>query len=205
MQGFIVNINRAKDEDLIVSILTNDSLITTYRFYGARHATINLGYKIDFEVQHSLRSNIPQLRDVLHLPSDWIYKRERLFIWQQFISLFYPHLKDVESVDSFYFDILDKCSGKWSKQNTKRLAVEAYVDILELEGRLHVNPHCFLCDTDIEGDFTLARGFLPAHDKCIYRDSLNALHVKKLFKNKSTIFFSDEEVDFLWKILLEGL
>jgi hypothetical protein len=58
MQGFIVNINRVKEEDLIVSILTKDKLHTLYRFYGARHGSINIGFKIDFEIEQSSKSTI---------------------------------------------------------------------------------------------------------------------------------------------------
>ena len=50
MQGYIIDIKPVKDDDLIVSILTENELLTTYRFYGARHSNINIGYKIDFEL-----------------------------------------------------------------------------------------------------------------------------------------------------------
>ena len=49
MQGYIINLNRVKDEDLIVTILSKGRLETLYRFYGARHGTINIGFKIDYE------------------------------------------------------------------------------------------------------------------------------------------------------------
>ena len=42
MQGFIVNLNKVKEEDLIVTIVSRNSLDTLYRFYGARHGVINL-------------------------------------------------------------------------------------------------------------------------------------------------------------------
>ncbi len=34
MQGYIININNVKDEDLIVTILTQNNLYTAYRFMG---------------------------------------------------------------------------------------------------------------------------------------------------------------------------
>ena len=49
MQGYIIDIKPVKDDDLIVSILTENELLTTYRFYGARHSNINIGYKIELE------------------------------------------------------------------------------------------------------------------------------------------------------------
>ncbi|MGB5791615.1 MAG: recombination protein RecO, partial [Poseidonibacter sp.] len=36
MQGYIIDIKPVKDDDLIVSILTETDILTTYRFYGAR-------------------------------------------------------------------------------------------------------------------------------------------------------------------------
>ena len=205
MQGYIININRARDEDLIVTILTPTKLKTTYRFYGARHSTINLGYKIDFEPQHSIKSSIPQLRDVLHLAQPWNRDRDRMYVWQTFIRLFYPHLKEIETLDSFYFDLLEECTHKWAKQNPKRIAIEAYTKLLEYEGRLHVEAHCFFCDSSITGPTALARGFLPAHPACIFSDHLDALHVKHLMEEKSTLFFHDDQIEHLWKVLLEGL
>ena len=34
---------------MIVSILTENHIYSSYRFYGARHSNINVGYKIDFD------------------------------------------------------------------------------------------------------------------------------------------------------------
>ena len=42
MQGYIIDIKPVKDDDLIVSILTEHEVLTTYRFYGARHSNINI-------------------------------------------------------------------------------------------------------------------------------------------------------------------
>ena len=64
MQGYIIDIKPVKDDDLIVAILTEHEVLTTYRFYGARHSNINLGYKIDFELENT-RANIPRLKDVI--------------------------------------------------------------------------------------------------------------------------------------------
>jgi hypothetical protein len=204
MQGYIINITRVKDEDLIVTILTQESIKTLYRFYGARHSTIHLGYKIDFESVPSLKSTIPQLRSILHLGNAWNVQRERMLVWQPFMRLFYHHLKDIALIDSFYFELLDACAAIWHKQNPKRIAVEAYVKLLAHEGRLRDDFICFNCEETIEEDLTLIRAFLPAHKTCAWNRTFETLHVRKLFEEQSTIAFDDEEVEALWKIVLEG-
>lgn len=204
MQGFIINITRVKDEDLLVTILTQNSIKTSYRFYGARHSSIHLGYKIDFELIASLKSSIPQLRSILHLGIPWNMERERMLIWQSFIRLFYSHLKDINTIDSFYYELLDECSSLWHIQNPKRIAIEAYCKLLAYEGRLHDDFICFNCDERIENDLTLIRGFLPAHKLCAWNQTFDLLHVKQLFEEQSTIALDDEQIDVLWKILLEG-
>ena len=67
MQGFIIKLTRVREEDMIVTIIAEESLQTLYRFYGARHSPINMGFKIDFETETSLKSSIPRMKDVIHL------------------------------------------------------------------------------------------------------------------------------------------
>lgn len=205
MQGYIININKARDEDLIITILSNNKKYTTYRFYGARHSTINLGYKIDFELQHSYKSSIPQLRNVLHLAMKWNLQRDRMYLWQQYIKLFFNHLKDIEEIDEFYFDLLEKSYQIWDKQNSKRVAIESYIKLLSHEGRLHDNFICFECEKKIEKRVSLIRAFLPAHRECIYTQDFNISHMEELFKNQSTLFFNNQEIEKLWQIVCEGL
>ena len=204
MQGYIINLNRIKDEDLIVTILTQNSIKTVYRFYGARHSTIHLGYKIDFEAVPSLKSTLPQLRSIMHLGTAWNTHRERMLIWQPFIRLFYTHLKDIGTIDTFYFDLLESSATIWQKQNPKRIAIEAYVKLLRHEGRLHDDFICFNCEEEIDHELTLIRGFLPAHKSCAWNQTFELLHVKQLFEEGSTIALDDDQIDVLWKILLEG-
>jgi len=204
MQGYIINFNKVKDEDLIVTVLTNENILTLYRFYGARHSHINIGYKIDFEAQSSIKSSIPQLRGVLHLANKWNIEHERMFIWQPFIKLFYLHLKDIDDISDFYFNLLEESSEIWHLQNPKRIAIETYVKLLEYEGRLHDEFICFNCEKKIEGNPSLIRSFLLAHEKCAWSDTFERLHVEELFETKSTIFMNDKDVDRLWKIMLEG-
>ncbi len=205
MQGFIISLNRARDEDLVVSILSQSGLDTLYRFYGARHGVINLGFKIDFEIVTNVKSTIGQLRDVIHIGYPWLTDHHKLRTWQQFVTLFYSHLKESEETGSFYFELLDSAANAWSKQNPKRVAVESYVKLLEHEGRLHKEMHCFFCDGPISDEVSMIRSYLPAHPKCAHTLSIKQKGLVELFENRSSLFLSDQEVERLWLILLEGL
>lgn len=205
MQGYIIDIRAVKDDDLIVSILTENHIYTTYRFYGARHSNINVGYKIDFEIETNLKSSMPRLKDVIQLGFQWIFENEKLYCWQRFIKLFYPHLKDVETIDDFYFKLLDKLSHKMIKQNPKRAIGKSYLKLLEYEGRLHNEFHCFLCEKEITEDISLVRSFMPVHASCTYSRTFDFKKIKELFKDKTLISFEDDEVEYLWNIILQGL
>ncbi len=205
MQGFIININKVKDEDLIVSILSSNGLETLYRFYGARHGSINIGFLIDFEIEHSSKSTIARLKDVIHIGFSWIHNYQKLRLWQDFIKLFYPHLKDTYELEPFYFDLLYEASQKWKEQNPKRVAIESYVKLLEHEGRLHTQMECFLCGENIENDISLVRAFLPTHKECTHTLSISKKALMELYKTHSSLFLNDEEIDRMWIILCEGL
>lgn len=205
MKGYVINLNKVKDEDLIVTILTKGNLDTLYRFYGARHSTLNIGFKIDYEIEPSSKSTISRLKDVIHIGFKWINNHELLHLWQKFTTLFFRHLKDAEELGDFYFDLIDNTSNEWNKQNPKRVAIEAYVKLLEHEGRLHSELYCFLCSQPIEGDVSLIRAFLPTHPRCTHTLEINRNGLMELYKNKSTLFLSDKEVNRLWNVLLEGL
>ena len=205
MQGFIIDAKGVRDDDLIVTIITDHHLYTSYRFYGARHSTINIGYKIDFELESNLKSSIPRLKDVLQLGFPWIHNRDKLYCWQRFIKLFYLHLKDVEELDDFYFLLLDDLITKISKQNVKRAIIETYIKLLEFEGRLHCEFTCLLCDEKIQSDISLVRSFHPVHATCTYSKKFDFEKIEELFKNHSLILFDDEEIDYLWSIVLQGL
>jgi hypothetical protein len=205
MQGYIIHINKVRDEDLIVTILSEEHLYTTYRFYGARHSIINIGYKIDFELETNLKSNISRLKDVLQLNFLWTLDKEKLYCWQRFIKLFYPHLKDIEKIDNFYLVLLDEISHKMIKQHPKRVIIESYIKLCKYEGRLHQEYECLLCEQIITDDISLVRSFLPTHSKCSYSKNFEINKIKELFEENSLINFNDEEVEYLWNILLQGL
>ena len=122
MQGYIIDIKPVKDDDLIVTILCENELVKSYRFYGARHSNINIGYKIDFELEVT-KSNIARLKDVLQLGFPWILNSQKMYFWQRYLKLFYSHLKDLEELDPFYFYLLDNLVKKIEKQNILRAIV----------------------------------------------------------------------------------
>jgi len=205
MQGYIININNVKDEDLIVTILTENNLYTAYRFYGARHSIINVGFKIDFELESNLKSSISRLKDVLQIGYPWILDSKKLYCWQRFLKLFYPHLRDVEEIEGFYFNLLDTLAHKMVKQDPKRAIIESYVKLCEHEGRLHTEYECLLCEEIIQDDISLVRSFLPTHAKCSYSKRFELSKIKQLFESKTTLSLNDEEVEYIWNILLQGL
>ena len=205
MQGYIINLNKVKDEDLIVTIISKGNLQTLYRFYGARHGTINIGFKIDYEIEESAKSTIHRLKDVIHIGFKWINDYKLLRLWQDFLTLFHKHLKDAEDIGDFYFDLIDNASKEWNKQNPKRVAIEAYVNLLAHEGRLHTEKYCFLCSKKIDGNISIIRAYLPTHNSCTHTLEINTKALQELFENKSSLFLNDEEINRLWLVLLEGL
>lgn len=205
MQGYILDTKPVKDDDLIVTILTENRIYTTYRFYGARHSNINVGYKIDFELENTLRSDIGRLRDVMQLNYQWILDTKKMYCWQRFIKLFYTHFRDIEEIDDFYFKLLDALSHLMIKQNERRAIIQAYLKLLEHEGRLHTDYTCFLCDIEIEDKISLVRSFVPAHPQCTFAKKFDLFKVKEMFEENSLISFDEEEIDYLWNILLQGL
>ena len=146
-----------------------------------------------------------RLRDIIHLGFPWITDYNRLRLWQQFIALFYPHLSQSENTGAFYFDLIDHAAHQWDKQNPKRTAIESYAKLLRYEGRLHNEMRCFFCDQPIVDDVSLIRALLPSHPECSHRLSIGKDGLNELYENFSTLFLSDEEVERLWYVLLEGL
>jgi len=205
MRGFIINIRKAKNEDVIVTVLSNESIKSYWRFFGARHSILQIGNLVDFEVSESKNSFMPNMRSLSHLSFPWIFSNNHLLLWQNFIKLFEPHLKDTIEVDPFYFNILFKIAKRWEKQNPKRLAVEAYIELLAHEGRLYDNGFCYVCEEVLEDKIGLMRAFLPAHPTCVYGSSLNKKEIFSLFNTHSTIHLKDKEIEILYNILLKGL
>ncbi|MCH9739289.1 MAG: recombination protein RecO [Epsilonproteobacteria bacterium] len=204
MQGFIINIRKAKNEDVIVTVLSKSSIESYWRFFGARHSILQVGNFIDFEIEQDRSNFMPKMRRLSHISFPWIFSANHLLIWQNFIKLFEPHLKEATQLDSFYFDLLLALAKKWDRQNPKRLAVEAYVKLLAHEGRLYDNGFCYICEEVLGDKVGLMRAYIPAHPHCIYANALDKNSVFELFNTKSTIKLEDFIIDEFYNILLKG-
>jgi len=204
MKGFILNIRKAKNEDVIVTVLSNCKVTSYYRFYGTRHSILQVGNLIDFQVQESKKGFMPQIRKISHISFPWLFSNNHLSIWQNFITLFEPHLKEEMQIDEFYFELLLKIAKKWHKQNPKRLAVEGYIEILDYERRLHTNGLCYICENRLDEQVKLMRAYIPAHPRCIYGHIYEKKQIFELFDTKITIHLNDNIVDKLFNTLLKG-
>jgi len=204
MRGFVLSTIKVRDEDLIVRILTKEEVLTLYRFYGARHSYINVGYLIDFVVEETPKATIRRLRNVTQLPFSFLFDIEKMFNFKNFVLLLNRHLSDVTKIDEFYYNLLVEITKLMQERDSKRLLIESYVKLLEKEGRLHKEFECFLCERKIEDSIALARAFLPAHERCILAQGFEKEKLKLLFNEKKTLLFSDEEIERLWKIMNLG-
>lgn len=203
MQGYILKITPAKNEDVVLKILTPSHLSSFYRFYGARHSTIALGYKIDFE-QKIEGVYLPQARNILHLAHSWEREYERVFIWQKFIQLLERHLYEVSEIEAFYYELLQKSAKKLGRQNPLRALLESYAQLLFFEGRLREEDKCFVCEGALDSEITLGRAFLFAHTKCVQGTRFEKQKILRFLRQASTIELEDSEVEKLWQILCLG-
>ncbi len=185
-------------------VLSDKEIRTYYRFFGARHSILQLGNLVDFEVEGEGSSFLPRLRSLSHMGFPWLYDKNKLLIWQNFIKKFEPHLRDASELEPFYYDLLLNAAKKWDKQNTKRLVCESYIELLDYEGRLHTEEDCFICEQRIEDDISLMQAFKPAHPMCIYSPALPTKKVLDFFASKKTVFFEDYEVDYLFDVAMKG-
>jgi recombinational DNA repair protein (RecF pathway) len=201
VKGFILHTQLVKEEDLVVTILTKNKILRLYRFYGARHSIINVGFLIDFEIQKT-NVRIDRLRNVHHIGYPFIMDRERMLLFQNYIKLLYEHLFDVEEIDSFYFYLLEEIIENFHK-NPKRVLVESYIKLLKFEGRLS-EFECFLCERVIKSRVNLVRGYLCACQKCIPQDGFEINKIQTLFKGDSS-YLNNEEIDKLFNILCLGI
>lgn len=205
MKGFILSVKKAKDEDSIARVLSATEIKTYYRFFGARHSILQLGNLIDFEVEGEDGSFMPRLRSLSHIGFSWIFDKNKLLLWHNFIKKFEPHLRDAEEVESFYYDLLLNAAKKWDKQNPKRIICESYIRLLEYEGRLYPEENCFICEERIEEDIALMQAFKPAHPSCIYSSSMPTKKILDFFHTKKTVFLEDDEINYLHEVVMKGL
>jgi recombinational DNA repair protein (RecF pathway) len=202
MRGFVLHTQLVKEEDLVVTILTKDNILKLYRFYGARHSVINIGYLIDFEVEQTMVS-IDRLRNVMQIGFSFLLDTDRMIIWQNFVKLMYGHLFDVEDIDSFYFDLMMDIVNNFNR-SPKRVLIESYIKILKYEGRLS-EFECFLCDKPIKERVNLARGYLCACERCIPKKGLEIEKIKTLFEEGKTTLLNNQEIENLYKVLSLGI
>ena len=205
IKGFILSVKKAKNEDSIATVLTASEVRTYYRFFGARHSILQLGNLVDFEVEGEGSSFLPRLRSLSHMGFPWLFDKNKLLMWHNFIKKFEPHLKDAEEVESFYYDLLLTAAKRWDKQNPKRIVCESYISLLDYEGRLYPEENCFICEQRIEDDIALMQAFKPAHPNCIYSPSMPTKKLLDFFESKKTTFLEDYEVDYLYDVVMKGL
>lgn len=205
IKGFILLVKKAKNEDSIAVVLTATEIRTYYRFFGARHSILQLGNLIDFEVEGEDGRFMPRLRSLSHMGFPWLHDKNKLLMWHNFIKKFEPHLRDAEELEPFYYDLLLTAAKKWDKQNPKRIVVESYITLLDYEGRLYPDEHCFICEQRIEEDIALMQAFKPAHPACIYSPSLPTKKILDFFQSKKTVFLEDKEIDSLYDVVMKGL
>ena len=205
MKGFIVSLRRARGEDMIVTVLSEHALETCYRFYGARHSILQLGYLIDFEIEKDGSRFLPRLRHVTHIGFPWLYRRNRLMTWHNYIRLFEPHLRDTQTLEPFYFNLLLTAAKKWEKQNPKRIVCESYHELLRFEGRLHHLDRCYICEKPLGDAISLMTAMIPAHPQCIYSSALPRQKLESYMLTGSTAWLEDDEVEHMYSIVMKGL
>ena len=206
MRGFVLALQRAKNEDMIATVLSENSLGKYYRFYGARHSILQLGHLIDFEIQEDQNGRfMPRLRSLRHFGFPWLYERSRLMLWHDFIKLFEPHLRDADTLDSFYFDLLLAAARHWDRQNPRRIIIESYHALLKHEGRLHPIDRCYICESPIKEHVHLMPAFKPAHPECIYAPPLPRMLIEDFMAQGKTLYLDDTIVEQLHGVVLKGL
>lgn len=205
IKGFIVSVTKVKNEDSIAMVLTAGDIRSYYRFFGARHSILQLGNLIDFEVEGEDGRFLPRLRSLSHIGFPWLFDKNRLLLWHNFIGHFKTHLKDAVEIDHFYYDLLLEAAKKWEKQNPQRIVCESYIKLLSYEGRIHDEERCYICENPIDGEMALMQAFIPAHPECIYTPSLPKKRIVRFFETKSTLHLEDNEVAYLFDIVMKGL
>jgi len=205
MKGFVIALRKAKNEDMIVTILSSQNVGTYYRFFGARHSILQFGHLIDFEIEGEQESYMPRLRNLSHLGFEWLYDNNRLLLWHNYIKLFEPHLRDTEEINPFYFELLMEAAKKWGKQNPKRIVCENSIALLKYEGRMHDAETCYICEEPIQEEISLMQAFIPAHPYCIHDTALDKKRVFYFFESGKTLYLDDSEVDSLYQVAMKGL
>ena len=135
----------------------------------------------------------------------WLFDKNRLIIWHQFITLIQRHLEDTNEIDEFYFTLLLDASKRWEKQNPKRLVCESYLKLLTFEGRTYFKNICYLCEMPLKNEISLMQGFKFTHPHCLNASFLHQKQIEHFLTTQKTTFFDDNEIEYLYSIILKGL
>lgn len=203
MQGYILSTTRVRDEDLLVKILTQQRIYTLYRFYGARHSVVHLGHKIDFSIDYDLRE-IGKLREPLHLAFIWEKEAQIRYFWQQYLYLLNTHLRDINTLDSFYFQHLEEGAKRLEKENPKRCMLNLYAKLLNFEGRKNTMQTCLICENPLGEEIVLGRGLVCAHKGCMEGVIFKRKQILQWLDNQGE-FLDSNSIDSLWNLLMQGL
>lgn len=203
MQGYILNTTRVRDEDLLVRILTQGEIHTLYRFYGARHSIVHLGHKIDFSIQRGLR-DINKLREPMHLAFAWEKEAGIRYYWQQYLHLLNTHLRDITTLDGFYFHHLEEGAKRLHKENPKRCILNLYAQLLNFEGRKSTLKHCLICELPLGEDIILSRALVCGHKGCLDGALFSRGQITQWLDLRGE-FLDTTSVDNLWNLLMQGL
>jgi len=159
---------------------------------------------VDFEVEGEGSNFLPRLRSLSHMGFPWLFDKNKLLMWHNFIKKFAPHLKDAEEIEPFCYDLLLTAAKHWDKQNPKRIVCESYIALLDYEGRLYPEENGFIREQRIEDDIALMQAFKPAHPSCIYSPSMPTKKLLDFFESKKTVFLEDYEVEYLYEVVMKG-
>ena len=163
-----------------------------------------MGYLVDFEVEGENGPFLPRMRSLSHLGFSWLYDRSRLMVWHNFVQKFEPHLRDTETLEPFYFDLLLEAAKKWHRQNPYRIVVESYLKLLRFEGRLHMPDFCYICEKPLDDDVALMQAFRPAHPRCIDAPALPKSLLVHTFETAKPLLLDDRLVMSLYETVVKG-
>ncbi len=135
----------------------------------------------------------------------WLFDKNRLLLWHNFMKRFELHMRDAQEIDSFYYTLLLNAAKKWDRQNPKRIVCESYIQLLKYEGRLYPEEICYICEQRIEEEIALMQSLKPTHPSCIYSPPMPTKKIFDFFKSKKTVFLEDYEVDYIFDVVMKGL
>ncbi|MBZ7987352.1 recombination protein RecO [Campylobacter canadensis] len=200
MQGIILNTKTINFKDLIVSILTKDSYLKCYRFYGVKHSIVSIGNYIDFELSKRAMF-LPILHSTMQYYCKWQNDYLKLKYWIDYCAFLHRILQQNGSCDEIYFKQSLSLMTKLNSQDAKRAILDSIISILDYEGMLQREYFCSLCEKELTNYVSLDENYMLYCSSCKKDKLINFDKVKKLFLLKSSAFFSDEEIDDFLELL----